>query len=188
MKLKFLLSSPSNLRQIDEDKALEWVQTRLDIQLTEKQKEGVKTAIKQKVMVLTGGPGTGKTTIIKAILEIYRRLTPKIVMGAPTGRAAKRMSEATGWEAKTLHRVLEWSPKEMGFKKDGDHPLDADVVIVDEASMIDNLLMHHFLKAVPRGSVLVLVGDVNQLPSIGRSRECFERYHSVGTCPRSRTQ
>jgi len=84
--------------------------------------------------------------------------------------------------------VLEWSPKEMGFKKDGDHPLDADVVIVDEASMIDNLLMHHFLKAVPRGSILVLVGDVNQLPSIGRSRECFERYHSVGTCPRSRTQ
>jgi exodeoxyribonuclease V alpha subunit len=77
------------------------------------------------------------------------------------------MSEATGWEAKTLHRVLEWSPKEMGFKKDGDHPLDADVVIVDEASMIDNLLMHHFLKAVPRGSVLVLVGDVNQLPSVG---------------------
>jgi exodeoxyribonuclease V alpha subunit len=167
LKLKILLNSPSNLRQIDEDKALEWVQTRLDIQLTEKQKEGVKTAIKQKVMVLTGGPGTGKTTIIKAILEIYQRLTPKIVMGAPTGRAAKRMSEATGWEAKTLHRVLEWSPKEMGFKKDGDHPLDADVVIVDEASMIDNLLMHHFLKAVPRGSVLVLVGDVNQLPSVG---------------------
>ena len=167
LKLKILLNSPPNLRQIDEDKALEWVQKRLDIQLTEKQKEGVKTAIKQKVMVLTGGPGTGKTTIIKAILEIYRRLTPKIVMGAPTGRAAKRMSEATGWEAKTLHRVLEWSPKEMGFKKDGDHPLDADVVIVDEASMIDNLLMHHFLKAVPRGSVLILVGDVNQLPSVG---------------------
>ena len=167
LKLKILLNSPSNLRQIDEDKALEWVQKRLDIQLTEKQKEGVKTAIKQKVMVLTGGPGTGKTTIIKAILEIYQRLTPKIVMGAPTGRAAKRMSEATGWEAKTLHRVLEWSPKEMGLKKDGDHPLDADVVIVDEASMIDNLLMHHFLKAVPRGSVLVLVGDVNQLPSVG---------------------
>ena len=167
LKLKILLNSPSNLRQIDEDKALEWVQTRLDIQLTEKQKEGVKTAIKQKVMVLTGGPGTGKTTIIKAILEIYQRLTPKIVMGAPTGRAAKRMSEATGWEAKTLHRVLEWSPKEMGLKKDGDHPLDADVVIVDEASMIDNLLMHHFLKAVPKGSVLVLVGDVNQLPSVG---------------------
>ena len=107
LNLKILLNSPSNLRQIDEDKALEWVQKRLDIQLTERQREGVKTAIKQKVMVLTGGPGTGKTTIIKAILEIYRRLTSKIVMGAPTGRAAKRMSEATGWEAKTLHRVLE---------------------------------------------------------------------------------
>jgi len=167
LKLKILLNSPSNLRQIDEEKALEWVQKRLDIQLTEKQKEGVKTAIKQKVMVLTGGPGTGKTTIIKAILEIYRRLTPRVIMGAPTGRAAKRMSEATGWEAKTLHRVLEWSPKDMGFKKDGDHPLDADVVIVDEASMIDNLLMHHFLKAIPKGSVLIIVGDVNQLPSVG---------------------
>ena len=117
--------------------------------------------------MLTGGPGTGKTTIIKAILEIYRRLTSRIVMGAPTGRAAKRMSEATGWEAKTLHRVLEWSPQEMGFKKDADHPLDADVVIIDEASMIDNLLMHHFLKAVPKGSVFILVGDVNQLPSVG---------------------
>ena len=167
LRLKMLLNSPSNLRQIGEDKALDWVQKRLDIQLTEKQREGVKTAVKQKVMVLTGGPGTGKTTIIKAILEIFRRLTPRIVMGAPTGRAAKRMSEATGWESKTLHRVLEWSPKEMGFKKDADHPLDADVVIVDEASMIDNLLMHHFLKAVPRGSVLILVGDVNQLPSVG---------------------
>jgi exodeoxyribonuclease V alpha subunit len=167
LRLKMLLNSPSNLRPIDKDKALEWVQKRLDIQLTEKQKEGVKTAVKQKVMVLTGGPGTGKTTIIKAILEIFRRLTPRIVMGAPTGRAAKRMSEATGWEAKTLHRVLEWSPKEMGFKKDADHPLDADVVIVDEASMIDNLLMHYFLKAAPRGSVLILVGDVNQLPSVG---------------------
>ena len=167
LRLKILLNSPSNLRQIDEGKALEWVQKRLDIQLTEKQKEGVKTAIKQKVMVLTGGPGTGKTTIIKAILEIYRRLTPRIVMGAPTGRAAKRMSEATGWEAKTLHRVLEWSPQEMGFKKDADHPLDADVVIVDEASMIDNLLMYHFLKAVPKGSVFIIVGDVNQLPSVG---------------------
>jgi exodeoxyribonuclease V alpha subunit len=167
LKLKTLLSGPSNLRQIDEGKALEWVQKRLDIQLTEKQIEGVKTAIKQKVMVLTGGPGTGKTTIIKAILEIYRRLTSKIIMGAPTGRAAKRMSEATGWEAKTLHRVLEWSPKGMGFQKDGDHPLDADVVIVDEASMIDNLLMYHFLKAVPTSSVLIIVGDVNQLPSVG---------------------
>jgi len=99
LKLKILLNSPSNLRQIDEEKALGWVQKRLDIQLTDKQKEGVKTAIKQKVMVLTGGPGTGKTTIIKAILEIYRRLTTRIVMGAPTGRDAKNV-EATGWEAR----------------------------------------------------------------------------------------
>ncbi len=165
--LKTLLSTPSNLRRIEENKALEWVQKRLAIQLTEKQMWGVKTAVTNKVMVLTGGPGTGKTTIIKAILEIFQRLTNRIIMGAPTGRAAKRMSETTEWEAKTLHRVLEWSPKEMGFKKDQEHPLDADVVIVDEASMIDNLLMHHFLKAVPKSAVLILVGDVNQLPSVG---------------------
>ncbi len=167
--LRALLGTPSNLRRIEEDKAVDWVQKRLAIQLSEKQMWGVKVAVTKKVMVLTGGPGTGtgKTTIIKAILEIFRRLTNRIVMGAPTGRAAKRMSETTGWEAKTLHRVLEWSPKEMGFKKDQDHPLDADVVIVDEASMIDNLLMYHFLKAVPKSAVLILVGDVNQLPSVG---------------------
>ena len=167
LKLKILLNAPSNLRKIDQEKALEWLQKRLEIQLSDKQKEGIKTAARQKVMILTGGPGTGKTTIIKAILEIYRRLTPRIIMGAPTGRAAKRMSEAAGWEAKTLHRVLEWSPKEMGFQKNADHPLEADVVIVDEASMIDNLLMHHFLKTVPSTCSLILVGDVNQLPSVG---------------------
>lgn len=166
-KLKAVLKSPSTLRGINADKALEWGQNRLDIELTEKQCAGVKTAIQKKVMVLTGGPGTGKTTIIRAILEIYRRLTRKILMGAPTGRAAKRMSEATGWDAKTLHRLLEWDFNKMGFKRDTDHPLNADVVIVDEASMIDNLLMHHFLKAVPKSAVLILVGDVNQLPSVG---------------------
>jgi exodeoxyribonuclease V alpha subunit len=165
--LKILLNSSANLRRIDEERALEWVQKRLDIVLSPQQREGVRTAIQQKVMVLTGGPGTGKTTIIKAILQIYRRLTDRIVMGAPTGRAAKRMSEAAGWEAKTLHRLLEWSPRAMGFQRDGARPLVADVVIVDEASMIDNLLMHHFLKAVPQAAVLILVGDVDQLPSVG---------------------
>jgi len=187
LKFKILLNNPSSLRNIDEEKALEWVQKWLDIQLTEKEKEGVKTAVKQKVMVLTGGPGTGKTTIIKAILEIYRRLTSKIIKGAPSGRAAKRISEATGWEAKTLHRVLEWSPKEMGFQKNGDHPLEANVVIVDEASMIDNLLMHHFLKAVPKNCSLIMVGGVNQFPSVGAGN-VFKGYYRIPSGPRSRAQ
>jgi exodeoxyribonuclease V alpha subunit len=165
--LGILLHAPTNLRRINEERALEWVQKRLEIELTTNQLEGIRTAIQKKVMVLTGGPGTGKTTIIKAILEIYRRLTDRILMGAPTGRAAKRMSEATGWEAKTLHRVLEWSPRAMKFQRDGNQLLDADVVIVDEASMIDNLLMYHFLKAVPKEAALILVGDIDQLPSVG---------------------
>jgi exodeoxyribonuclease V alpha subunit len=118
-------------------------------------------------MVLTGGPGTGKTTIIKAVLEIFRQVTPKIVMAAPTGRAAKRMSEATDWEAKTIHRLLEWSPQKMGFARDNENPLNADVVVIDEASMIDTLLMYHLLKAIPQKAVLILVGDVDQLPSVG---------------------
>ena len=166
-KIQTLLTSNSAIRPIDADKAVEWVQKRLEIQLAEKQIEGVKTAIRKKVMVLTGGPGTGKTTIIKAVLEVLRQITPKIVMGAPTGRAAKRMTETTGWESKTIHRLLEWSPQKMGFSRDNENPLNADVVIIDEASMIDTLLMYHLLKAIPPCSVLLLVGDVDQLPSVG---------------------
>jgi len=166
-KLKTLLASPPSIRPIQSEKALEWVQKRLDIQLAEKQCQAIKTALEQKVMVLTGGPGTGKTTIIKAALEIFRKITPRILLAAPTGRAAKRMTETTGWEAKTIHRLLEWNFEKMGFLKDNEHPLEADVIIIDEASMIDTLLMHHLLKAVPGGAILILVGDVDQLPSVG---------------------
>jgi len=166
-KLKTLLASPPSIRSIQSEKALEWVQKRLDIQLAEKQCQAIKTALEQKVMVLTGGPGTGKTTIIKAALEIFRKITPRILLAAPTGRAAKRMTETTGWEAKTIHRLLEWNFQKMDFLKDNENPLEADVIIIDEASMIDNLLMHHFLKAVPPTCSLILVGDVNQLPSVG---------------------
>ncbi|MDQ1327657.1 MAG: exodeoxyribonuclease alpha subunit, partial [Candidatus Poribacteria bacterium] len=120
-----------------------------------------------KVMVITGGPGTGKTTIIKAIIRIFSALKAKIMLTAPTGRAAKRMSEATGHEAKTIHRLLEYDFKAAGFQKDDEDPIDCDLMIVDEASMIDTILMHHFLKAIPRNARLVLVGDVNQLPAVG---------------------
>jgi exodeoxyribonuclease V alpha subunit len=118
-------------------------------------------------MVITGGPGTGKTTIIKCILAVFERLGVDILLAAPTGRAAKRMSEATGREARTIHRMLEFNPKTGGFEKNEKYSLKCDLVIVDEASMIDTVLMYHLLKAVPIHSTLILVGDVNQLPSVG---------------------
>jgi len=118
-------------------------------------------------LIITGGPGTGKTTLITAILRIFQQLKLRILLAAPTGRAAKRMNEATGWEAKTIHRLLEYSPHRGGFKKDQDDPLEADVVIIDETSMVDTLLMYHLLKAIPSHVHLILVGDVDQLPSVG---------------------
>jgi exodeoxyribonuclease V alpha subunit len=156
-----------SIRDIDSLKAIEWVQRQLSIMLAEKQIEAVRWAITSKVMVITGGPGTGKTTIINAIIKIFTRLHAKIMLAAPTGRAAKRMGEATGCEAKTIHRLLEYSIQKGGFQRDRDKPLDGDVLIVDEASMIDTVLMHHLLKAVPPAATFILVGDTNQLPSVG---------------------
>jgi exodeoxyribonuclease V alpha subunit len=118
-------------------------------------------------MVITGGPGTGKTTIINAILKIFSKLRVNIMLAAPTGRAAKRMSEATGHEAKTIHRTLEYSIRKGGFQKNDEYPLNCDLLIVDEASMIDTILMHYLLKAIPPRATFILVGDVNQLPSVG---------------------
>jgi exodeoxyribonuclease V alpha subunit len=166
-RLKGLKESPSNIRPINPEKAIEWVQQKLNIELAEKQKEAVILAASSKVLIITGGPGTGKTTIITAILKIFQQLKLRIFLAAPTGRAVKRMSEATGWEAKTIHRLLEYSPQKGGFKRDQDDPLEADVVIIDEASMIDTLLMYHLLKATPPQAHLILVGDVDQLPSVG---------------------
>lgn len=166
-RMKALSHAPKSFRDIDTDSAIGWVQNRLAIQLAEKQVEAVKCAAESKAMVITGGPGTGKTTIINAILKIFSELRLKILLAAPTGRAAKRMSETTGREAKTIHRMLEYSIQKGGFQKDDEHPLDCDLLIVDEASMIDTILMHHLLKAVPPRATFILVGDVNQLPSVG---------------------
>jgi exodeoxyribonuclease V alpha subunit len=162
-----LKESPSNIRPIHPEKAIEWVQQKLSIELAQRQKEAVLLAATSKVLIITGGPGTGKTTLITAILRIFQQLKLRILLAAPTGRAAKRMNEATGWEAKTIHRLLEYSPHKGGFKKDQDDPLEADVVIIDEASMVDTLLMYHLLKAIPAHAHLILVGDVDQLPSVG---------------------
>ena len=118
-------------------------------------------------MIITGGPGTGKTTIITAILKIFVALKTKIMLAAPTGRAAKQMSEATGHEAKTIHRLLEYNMRKRAFDKNDEKPLDCQLLIIDEASMIDTLLMHHLLKAIPLTATFILVGDVNRLPSVG---------------------
>ncbi len=166
-RLKKLLTEPRATRSINGEKAVSWVQEKLAIQLAEKQSEAVNTATRSKVLVITGGPGTGKTTIINAILNIFARLKIDIQLAAPTGRAAKRMAEATGYEAKTLHRLLEYSIAKGGFQKDQKHPLPCDLLVVDEASMIDTILMHHLLKAVPVQATLILVGDIHQLPSVG---------------------
>ncbi|MCP4692579.1 MAG: ATP-dependent RecD-like DNA helicase, partial [Desulfobacterales bacterium] len=166
-RLKQLIRAPRSIREIDKEKAIAWVQGRLSIRLAGKQVEAVQGALCHKALVITGGPGTGKTTIINAVLKIYARLDVKIMLAAPTGRAAKRMAETTGREARTIHRMLEFSPAKGGFQKDSDHPLKCDLLVIDEASMIDGALMHHLMKAVPRAATLILVGDVNQLPSVG---------------------
>ena len=166
-RLKRLLTAPKAIRAIDAQKAVDWVQKRLAIDLAENQAEAIKCAAQNKILVITGGPGTGKTTIINAILKIFTPLKIRIQLAAPTGRAAKRMSEATGHEARTLHRLLEYSMKKGGFQKDHKHPLPCDLLIVDEASMIDTILMHHLLKAIPLQATFILVGDIHQLPSVG---------------------
>ena len=166
-RLTTLVHASKAIREIDSDKAIDWVQRRLSITLAENQMKAVVWAIENKVLVITGGPGTGKTTIINAVLKIYARLKSGILLAAPTGRAAKRMSEATGFEAKTIHRLLEYSLQKGGFQRHEDKPLECDVLIIDEASMIDTPLMYHLLKAVPPMATFILVGDVNQLPSVG---------------------
>jgi len=156
-----------SVREINADKAIKWMRTQIKIRLAGKQEQAVKTALVEKVLVITGGPGTGKTTIINAILKIFKKAGAKILLAAPTGRAAKKMSEATWEHAQTIHRLLDYSIKEAGFRKNQTNRLKCDVLIIDEASMIDTVLMYHLLKAVPEKATLVFVGDVNQLPSVG---------------------
>ena len=166
-RLKTLSIAPKSIRSVNVENALEWVQKRLDIRLAENQANAVRCALGNKIMVITGGPGTGKTTIINAILKIFSKLKVKTLLAAPTGRAAKRMSEATGHEAQTIHRLLEYSFAKGGFQKNEEKPLTSELLILDEVSMIDTILMHHLIKAVPTFATIILVGDVNQLPSVG---------------------
>lgn len=156
---------------LDIDEELQRLEQSQGISLAEYQKQAVAEAMNNGVLVVTGGPGTGKTTTIKTMIDLFERKSMSVLLAAPTGRAAKRMQEATGKEAKTLHRLLEYgfgdNEEDMFFQKNEDSPLECDAIIVDEVSMIDIILMNNFLKAVAEGTRLILVGDVDQLPSVG---------------------
>ena len=152
---------------INADKALPWVEARIGFALAESQVAAIRLALISKVLVMTGGHGVGKTTIVKAILRILAAKGIRLLLCAPTGRAAKRMTEATGFEAKTIHRLLEVDPRGGGFKRGDDNPLDCDLLVVDEASMVDVMLMQALMKAVPDKATLLIVGDIDQLPSVG---------------------
>ena len=152
---------------IDPDRAIPWIERRTGIELAERQKTAVRLAVVSKLLVITGGPGVGKTTVIHAILRILAAKGARLLLCAPTGRAARRLSDATGLEAKTIHRLLEVDPKTGGFRRDCEHPLAGDLVVVDETSMVDVPLMHALLKAVPDRAAVLVVGDVDQLPSVG---------------------
>jgi exodeoxyribonuclease V alpha subunit len=152
---------------IDSAKALPWVEQRTGLSLADSQKAAIRLALLSKVLVITGGPGVGKTTIVNAILRIVLAKNVRLLLCAPTGRAAKRMTEATGFEAKTIHRLLEVNPRTGGFRHDADNPLDCDLLVVDETSMVDVMLMQALLKAAPDHSALLIVGDIDQLPPVG---------------------
>jgi exodeoxyribonuclease V alpha subunit len=155
------------LRRVDLEPSIARIEREAGLTLSAGQKEAIRTAARSKVAVITGGPGVGKTTLIDALLKIFRSRGLTCALGAPTGRAAKRLSEATGLEAKTLHRLLEVDFKAGDFKRGPENPLDAHVVVLDEASMVDVPLMHRLARAVPASAALVIVGDVDQLPSVG---------------------
>ncbi|MFG2398904.1 SF1B family DNA helicase RecD2 [Streptomyces lydicus] len=169
-------------RDVAWDKALAWLARRTGAELAPEQREAVRLALTQKVAVLTGGPGCGKSFTVRSVVELARAKQAKVVLAAPTGRAAKRLSELTGADASTVHRLLELKPG-GDAAYDADHPLDADLVVVDEASMLDLLLANKLVKAVPPGAHLLLVGDVDQLPSVGAGEVLRDLLAEPGTVP-----
>ena len=162
-----LASLPFLIPDFDLDKEISEVEAELGLKFSETQKLAIKECFGKKFLVITGGPGTGKTTIIKAVVDIFHKWRKQVVLAAPTGRAAKRLSEATEREAKTIHRALEYNPKVGVFRRSEKYPLTGDALIIDEFSMVDLPLMFHLIKAVPNWMRLILVGDKDQLPSVG---------------------
>lgn len=162
-----LLSSAQAIRPVDAKKAADWVEEQLKIEFAEQQKVAVMAALTDKFHIITGGPGTGKSTITNSILAITSKLTNKILLAAPTGRAAKRLGQITRRMAFTIHALLEVNFESGGFKRGRDNPLECDLLIVDEASMIDTPLLFHLLRAIPSCSRVLIVGDIDQLPSVG---------------------
>ncbi len=165
--LKLLKNINAQYQPESLEQSIRELEERMEIRFAEKQRKAICTALTSRVMILTGGPGTGKTTTTIGIIGLFEQFGKRIVLAAPTGRAAKRLRETTGHEAKTIHRLLEFSPKGNGFKRNAENPLETDVVIIDEMSMVNLLLMNNLVKAIPSDATLILVGDIDQLPAIG---------------------
>jgi len=166
-QIRRLKTSTTTLPTFDADKAIPWVEEKLSIHLADSQKKAIRLALTSKLLVITGGPGVGKTTLVNSILTIMKAKDVRPLLCAPTGRAAKRLSESTGLEAKTIHRLLEINPLSGQFKRNEDNPLDCDLLVADECSMIDVPLANQLLKAVATSTAMIFVGDVDQLPSVG---------------------
>ena len=163
---------------IDLDKVIPWVEGKTGLTLSDSQRMAVRLALSSKAVIITGGPGVGKTTLVNSILLTIRAKQITVTLCAPTGRAAKRLSESTGLEAKTIHRLLEFDPQTFGFKRNRENPLETDLIVIDEASMVDIVLMNRLLSAVPDKAALMIVGDVDQLPSVGPGAVLGDIIHS----------